>query len=393
MSRFTRTLSSLGRSTRRRRRLCVRVQRVHLLQPRRRPGVCAVASARAAQIWRSRGTSGTRCACSSTRRHLAASTDLKSDLDGPIAQSEFFILLASTQAASPESWVGKEVSYWREHKDMRKFLIAKTDGEISWDEATNDFDWEKTTALPRSLAKAFRSEPNFVDFSAWQSDVDLRADPAFREAVARLATPIHHKESMEELVGEDLDQQRRTKRLVRAAVATLVALLIAACVAAVLAYQQRNTARTQLAKATSLALASAADNQPADDFDVSLLLSLEAYRASPTAQAKSSMISALDAARRSGARDDPPSAAKAPSSASRSARTGARSPPPAATGRCVLWDPRTTTASSPALDERPSRRRRGRVQPGREHARRRRRRREGAALGRRARLPTSSASP
>ena len=142
---------------------------------------------------------------------LSASADLKAGLDSPIDQSEFFILLASTQAASPESWVRKEVSYWRDHKEMGKLLVAKTDGEIRWDETRNDFDWEKTTALPRSLAKAFPSEPNYVDFSAWRSDVDLGADPAFRDAIARLAAQIHGK-SMEELVGEDLDQQRRTRR-------------------------------------------------------------------------------------------------------------------------------------------------------------------------------------
>ena len=49
---------------------------------------------------------------------LSASPDLKTDLDGPIAQSEFFILLASMQAADAKSWVGKEVSYWRDNKDM-----------------------------------------------------------------------------------------------------------------------------------------------------------------------------------------------------------------------------------------------------------------------------------
>ena len=230
---------------------------------------------------------------------LSASADLKSDLDGPIAQSEFFILLASTQAADPQSWVSKEVSYWQGNKEMGRFLIAKTDGEISWDEARNDFDWEKTTALPRSLANAFPSEPNFVDFSAenWQAGVSFR-DPEFRTAVARLAAPIHGKE-MDELVGEDIKQQRRTKRLVRAAVSTLVVLLILASVAAVLAVQSGNKARTQLAKATSLGLTSVSNDQLNTRLDASLLLSLEAFRASPTDQSQSAVISALGAARRS----------------------------------------------------------------------------------------------
>jgi hypothetical protein len=115
------------------------------------------------------------------KTHLPASTDLSSELVGPISDTKFFILLASTQAASSTSYVGREVSYWREHEDMGKFLIAKTDGEISWDATDNDFDWEKTTALPRSLSKAFPSEPNYVDFSGepWQAGVELGADPAF----------------------------------------------------------------------------------------------------------------------------------------------------------------------------------------------------------------------
>lgn len=172
---------------------------------------------------------------------LAASTDLNAGLDGPIAQSEYFILLASTKASSPESWVRKEVDYWIENKDMNRLLIAKTDGEISWDSTTNDFDWEKTTALPRSLAGAFKAEPNYVDFSTWQSEVRISEDPAFREAIARLAAPIHGK-SMEDLFGEDLDQHRRTKRIVRVGVSMLAALLIVATALAVFAFQQRNIA-------------------------------------------------------------------------------------------------------------------------------------------------------
>ena len=53
------------------------------------------------------------------------------------------------------------------------------------------------------------------------------------------------------------------------------------------------------ASATSLALSFPANSQLANHLDVALLLSLAAYRASPTAEARSSMISALEAARSS----------------------------------------------------------------------------------------------
>jgi WD40 repeat protein len=231
------------------------------------------------------------------KTHLAASPDLKAGLDGPIAEAQFFILLASTQAASPESWVGKEVRYWLDHKEIGRFLIAKTDGEIHWDEAARDFDWARTTALPRSLERAFPSEPNFVDFGAaeWQSGADLD-DPVFREAVARLAAPIHGK-SMEALVGEDLDQQRRTRRIARAAVAALVALLVAACVAAIAAFVQRSNAIANEQTARSRELAARSVAQLRADPEIALLIALEAEKVKRTPEAMAALRRALPASR------------------------------------------------------------------------------------------------
>ena len=160
------------------------------------------------------------------------------------------------------------------------------------------------SAPPRCLGHSRRrSRPSRITWtsaSTTGNPASPSATPSCKTAVARLAAPIHGKE-MDELVGEDIRQQRHTKRLVRAAIAALVGLLIAASVAAVLAVRSGNTARTRLAKATSLLLASASDKRPASDFDVKLLLSLEAYLASSTPQSKSSMLSALEAARSSGA--------------------------------------------------------------------------------------------
>jgi len=62
---------------------------------------------------------------------------------------------------------------------------------------------------------------------------------------------------------------------------------------------QRSEAESATRSATSLALASASRDQFANHLDVSLLLALEAYRASPSAQARSVTISGLQTARRS----------------------------------------------------------------------------------------------
>jgi hypothetical protein len=57
---------------------------------------------------------------------LSASADLTAQLEGPLANSRFFILLASVEAAA-SPWVGEEVGYWLEHKPRDRFLIALGD--------------------------------------------------------------------------------------------------------------------------------------------------------------------------------------------------------------------------------------------------------------------------
>jgi WD40 repeat protein len=231
---------------------------------------------------------------------LSATPALWSGIERALANSQFFVLLASPDAAD-SPWVNKEVTYWLEHKPMENFLIAVTEGEIVWDKAADDVDWNRTTALPRSLESGFASEPLWVDlrFARKETDLSLRR-PMFRDAIADLAAPIRGRDK-DTLLGEDITEHRRTMRLARGGVAILIALLVAASVSAFLAVKQRDTAQSRLDTATSLLLASVADRQPRREFDVSLLLGFEAYRTSPTAQATSSVISALEAARQSGA--------------------------------------------------------------------------------------------
>ena len=187
-------------------------------------------------------------------------------------------------------------------------LIALTDGEIAWDDDVGDFDWDRTTALPRSLERAFAAEPLWVDlrFARAQPDMSPR-QPDYLDAIADLAAPMHGRDK-DALVGEDIKQHRRTLRLARAAVAILAVLVLA--VGASGAHrlpggrQRPSAARQRTAGSvtprTALALASASSDQLATYPDVSLLLGLEAYRTSPSAEARSSMISALVDARRSG---------------------------------------------------------------------------------------------
>src|SRR3954469_6056191 len=120
---------------------------------------------------------------------LSTNAGLRSALTGALDGVGHFILLASPGAAQ-SVWVGREVEYWVAHRGPEHILIVLTDGEIEWDEAANDFDWARTTALPPPIPGAFAKEPRYTDmrFAAHTDQVTVR-DPRFRAAVADIAAP------------------------------------------------------------------------------------------------------------------------------------------------------------------------------------------------------------
>jgi hypothetical protein len=59
-------------------------------------------------------------------------------------------------------------------------------------EAAKDFDWERTTALPKLLTGAFDGEePLYLDLRWARAEIDLSGKhPRFADAVARLSAAI-----------------------------------------------------------------------------------------------------------------------------------------------------------------------------------------------------------
>lgn len=96
--------------------------------------------------------------------NLSASPQLRQSIVDELAQARWFLLLASPEAARSK-WVAREVQWWLEHRDPDHLLILLTSGELQWDEAATpaDFDWLRSTALPRSLERVFKAEPHFID--------------------------------------------------------------------------------------------------------------------------------------------------------------------------------------------------------------------------------------
>lgn len=175
---------------------------------------------------------------------LSANPAVWTSIVSAMDQSEFLVLLASPGSAQ-SPWVIKELRHWRSIRPPEKLLIVLTNGDLVWDHTTGDFDWTKTTALPRELQRYFTAEPLWCDVRTLRSAKALAPDSAaFQDAVATLAAPMHNKPKRD-LVGEDLRQHRRALRLARGAIAALSVLVVGVVIAAAIAYAQRNEAARQ----------------------------------------------------------------------------------------------------------------------------------------------------
>ncbi|UZJ32752.1 toll/interleukin-1 receptor domain-containing protein [Streptomyces endophytica] len=208
---------------------------------------------------------------------LSANPGLWPEIERQLAESGAFILLACPGSAASQ-WVRKEIDWWRAGRGTRQVLIVVTGGELGWDQERGDFDWERTTCLPRTMAGMFTDEPRWVDLRWMPEDNpgSLR-DPRFQSCVADLAAPLHGRPK-EDLIGADVAQHRKTRRLVRGALAVITVLAVLAGVASVVAVLQRNEARSQARLATSRQLAATALNLKDGNLRLASLLGIEAYR-------------------------------------------------------------------------------------------------------------------
>ncbi|MGH6769261.1 MAG: TIR domain-containing protein [Xanthobacteraceae bacterium] len=177
---------------------------------------------------------------------LAATPQLWSSIEGALSESRYFVLLASPESASSQ-WVAKEVSYWIENKGVDTLLIALTDGTLAWDEENGDFHWSDAGPLPPVLKGKFSNEPKWVDLSGYRDSASAR-DRTFIERGADLAAAIHGVPK-EDLLSQELRQQRRALTLAWSAVGVLLALVLAAGWQWREAVAQRDRAEIALAQA------------------------------------------------------------------------------------------------------------------------------------------------
>ena len=203
--------------------------------------------------------------------------DLWATIQEALESSAFLVLLASERAAQSR-WIDRELDTWLRVATPDRILIAWTDGQLAWDPAASDFDWNRSTCLPSRLRGVFHAEPLCLDLR-WASEttnLSLRR-PECVDAVARISATLRQV-ALDDLLGEDVRQHRLTRRLVAATVAVLCVLLVCAVTAAVFAFQQRDAARRGLVE---MMVANGGNEIDGSDFSAAALWFAEALRLEP----------------------------------------------------------------------------------------------------------------
>ena len=168
---------------------------------------------------------------------LAVSPGLWPSICAALDASRWFVVLASPEAARSD-WVGKEIMHWVSSKGPDRLLVVVTNGSFIWDGASGALS-RASSAWNPELRGVFPVEPKYLDM-AWARDgtgLTLR-NARFRDQVATLAAAIREVPK-EEIEGEDVRQQQRTRRIVQAVIATLTVLVLLVSVLAIVANIQR----------------------------------------------------------------------------------------------------------------------------------------------------------
>ncbi|MFD4339567.1 toll/interleukin-1 receptor domain-containing protein [Streptomyces anulatus] len=225
---------------------------------------------------------------------LSANHDLWSSILGELQRSRYFIYLASPEAAASR-WVQKEIQFWLDNRSPDRILIAVGSGTVHWDPVAGDFDWSRTTALPRMLEGVFRTEPLWVDLvEVRRSQKFSLRQPEFRSAVAALAAPLHGR-GKDELDSEDIQQRRTALRLLRGAVTVLSLLLVTSLAAGGYAWQKRGEALDWARVSASQALAAHSMELADTDPRKAAQFALYAREAAPTSESARALARAVDA--------------------------------------------------------------------------------------------------
>jgi hypothetical protein len=206
---------------------------------------------------------------------MSANAGLWSAIEGALTDSQCLILILS-RAAAQSPYVDNEVRWWVEHKSPATVLLVHDDGTRAWDRVSNRFSAD-TDCVPPALLHAYAEEPRWLDLTWFDDPQSLgTSDPRFTGAIADLASPIRGIER-DELIGENVAQHRKARRLARGGATVLAVLLGLAIIATAVATVQRYSIARQARTLQARQLAASAGKYLGTDLRLSELLAVEAY--------------------------------------------------------------------------------------------------------------------
>ncbi|MCU1493841.1 MAG: repeat- protein-like protein [Acidimicrobiaceae bacterium] len=231
--------------------------------------------------------------------NLAANPDLWSSIEAALVDSEYLLIMASPEAARSQ-WVPREIDAFLQTSSSDNVILILSAGELSWDDAAEDFNWQTTNALPRLTRKVFKELPLYLDLRWARKDEHLSPrNPDFRAAVASLSSTLRGI-PLDTLIGQDVLEHKRAMRLAWSAVVGLSVLTVILGVVSVVAVRARARAEEQtriaieernIALSRELAVESRTYLDEA--LDLANLLALEATHVKDTVAARGALLDAI----------------------------------------------------------------------------------------------------
>jgi len=219
---------------------------------------------------------------------MSTNPSLWSAIEEGLSAAGHLILLLSPAAAT-SAYVEKEVAWWLDHKGSATILLVLDAGDLAWDDTGNRFSDD--SPVPVCLRDAFPEEPRWLDLRWVRDSPDPAGDPRFAAAMADLSAPIRGI-ARDDLIGEDLTQHRRVRRLATSAVTLLALLLVISIVSTVLAVRQRDDVLRQAVTLRSRQLASTGSGMLDSDLRLAQLLAVQGFRTEESAATREALLRA-----------------------------------------------------------------------------------------------------
>lgn len=224
---------------------------------------------------------------------LAHDPSLWSGIERALMASRWFLLLASPDSAT-RPWVNREIEWWLDNRGPDHLIIGLAASEITW-RVDGPRGHLESPALPASLLHAWEQEPMWVDLRTVAAQKRIsKDDSGAYSAIASVASVVAGVPK-DELIGEDVRQQRRALAFLRTGIVAVLVLALIASFAAALAIRQRDRANAQQRLATLRAVSAQAEALASRDPDASLLMAAEAYRLDDGAEGRSVLMRAANA--------------------------------------------------------------------------------------------------